>query len=200
MSKMLTIDTSTPTAIKVDAGKVLNLVPEDDLSLKTPTSEFSFETADDLEKAKILSRDLIETVKKYNAFGLAANQCGIPYSAIAIGYKEDYYTLFNPKIISTSEEDVMMQEGCLSFPFLILGINRPKSVVVEFQDPEGTVHTQTLEGLSARVVLHEIDHLNGVTFNTVAKPMALKSGFKKREKQMQKYARHIATQRRFANG
>ena len=199
MSKLITIDTNDSTAIKVEAGKVLPLLSEDDPKLKTPTKEFSF-LGEGLQKAESLARDLIETVKAHRAFGLAANQCGIDSSVIAFGYGDDYSVMFNPKIISSSQETVMVQEGCLSFPFLILNINRPKTLTLEFQDYKGDKQTQTLEGMSARVILHELDHLNGITFNTLAKPLALKNGLKKREKNMKRYAKHIVSQRMISNG
>jgi peptide deformylase len=195
MSEIITIDTSNPTTMKVDSGEILSLVPETDPILKTPTVEFSFET-EGLEKASKLSRDLIKTISTHKAFGLAANQCGIPYSVICIGYADTYITLFNPKLVSTSNESVMMQEGCLSFPFLVLGLKRSKSITIEYQDFEGVKHTSNLDGISARVFLHELDHLNGITFDTLAKPLALNSGFKKREKYMKRYARNLIAQQR----
>lgn len=195
MSEIITIDTTKPTVIKVDSGEILNLVPETDPILKRPTVEFSFEK-EGLENAAKLSRNLIKTITEHKAFGLAANQCGIPYSVICIGYGDTYVTLFNPKLLSVSDESVMMQEGCLSFPFLVLGIKRAKSIKIEFQDFEGVKHTNNLDGISARVFLHELDHLNGITFDTIAKPMALSSGFKKREKYMKRYARNLIAQQK----
>lgn len=199
MSEMITIDTSKPTAIKVELGNVLELVPETCPSLKKPTLEFVFDE-NSLKEAETISNDLIKTLKNNKAFGLAANQCGIPYSALAFGYGEQFFTMFNPKIVYASEETVMMQEGCLSFPFLVLNVNRPNKIKVEFQDSKGLKLTQPFEGLSARIIQHEIDHLNGITFDTLAKPLALKAGIKKRDKNMKRYARAIVSQRRASNG
>lgn len=134
-----------------------------------------------LEEAQELSERLIETLKAHNGLGLAANQCGIDKRVICILFGESFLTLFNP-VIKTSGGEIHLQEGCLSFPFLVLGITRPEKIVVGFSNFKGEYIEETFTGLTARVIQHEIDHLNGVTFDTRAKPLALKKGMKKREK------------------
>jgi peptide deformylase len=80
-----------------------------------------------------------------------------------------------------------MEEGCLTFPMLMLRITRPKSIEVEYQDWTGEKRTAKFEGLTARVFLHELDHMNGILYNTRAKPLALQSGIKKLQKIHRKY-------------
>jgi peptide deformylase len=70
--------------------------------------------------------------------------------------------MFNPKIIDVGEDDWYMEEGCLSWPGLYVKIKRPKSIQVRYQDADAQFHTETLAGITARVVLHEYDHLNGL--------------------------------------
>lgn len=197
-SKTLIIDTGNPTAIKITGGKVLNLVSETNSILKKPTTKVDFSSLN-IDPVK-LTEDLLLTAKEHKALGLAANQCGIPYSAIAVGDGETHFVMINPEILSVSEETVHLQEGCLSFPFLLLAITRPKDVEVKFQDFNGVEYTKNFSGLSARIIQHEIDHLNGITFDTVAKPFALKKSLLSREKNIKKYARDLIKSGMVKNG
>jgi peptide deformylase len=70
----------------------------------------------------------------------------------------------NPKIIKKSKENVIDEEGCLSFPGLFLKIKRAKEVEVEALDREGEKARIRAEGLPARILQHEIDHLDGILF------------------------------------
>ena len=74
---------------------------------------------------------------------------------------------------------------------MFLSITRPKSVRVRYQNKKGETEESTFDGISARVVQHELDHLNGVTFDTVAKPLALKLARKSREKKIKQFAREL---------
>lgn len=193
MSDFITIDTGqTATRIK-ESYEPYNLVGEDDPILKKPTFEVDFNS--DINVKEIVGR-LKETVIKTRAYGIAAPQVGLPYSIIVIGANEEYVPLINPKIISASDDSVHMEEGCLSFPFLVLGVNRPATVTVEFHNEQGEKLNLTFSGISARIVQHEIDHLHGITFDTKTKPLALKRGKVKREKQMKRFARHLIAQRK----
>lgn len=129
---------------------------------------------------------LVETCKKHRGLGLSANQCGFPYRVFVMGSNDNFIACFNPKLIST-EGETHMPEGCLSFPMLQLNITRAKTVTVEYQDWNGDKHQQTFTGLTARIFLHELDHMNGIVYTTRAKPLALKSGMKKVEKLYRKY-------------
>lgn len=129
---------------------------------------------------------LVETCMKNNGIGLSANQCGFPHRVFVMGAGEEFISCFNPKLIS-SEGEIHASEGCLSFPLLMLKITRPKSINVEYQDWNGEKHTTRFDGMSARVFLHELDHMNGIVYTTRAKPLALKSGMKKVEKIYRKY-------------
>jgi peptide deformylase len=103
-----------------------------------------------------------------------------------MGAGEEYIACFNPKVIS-SEGEAHLAELCASFPLLQLRITRAKSIKVEYQDWTGKTHTTTFDGISARIFLHELDHMNGMVYTDKAKPLALKSGLKKVEKFYRKY-------------
>lgn len=117
-----------------------------------------------------LAEDMLLTLEATgNGIGLAATQIGIPKRLIIIDIGEvddqEYETLvlFNPEILS-SEGEIVAEEGCLSIPDVTADVKRPESIVVEAINVQGeSVHIEA-DGLVARVLQHEIDHLNGVLF------------------------------------
>ena len=173
------------TKIETVHVKTLDLIPPDWPSLYRTMPEFDFNNPP-IDPNELAS-SLVETCKKHNGLGLSANQCGYEYRVFVMGAGEHFIACFNPKVISLDEETSHMPEGCLSFPLLQLNITRPKTVVVEYQDWTGEVHTQTFVGLTARVFLHELDHMNGIVYTDKAKPLALQSGLKKMQKIQRKY-------------
>ena len=99
-----------------------------------------------------------------------------------MGGGDEFVAFFNPRIVSSSEKESGIYEGCLSFPMLALKIYRPETIEVEYQDFTGQKRTATYNGFSSHVFQHELDHLNGLTFTQRAKPLSLKMGLKKRGK------------------
>lgn len=190
MSDIITFDTEVLTNTKV--YEPYDLVPETHSILKTKAQPFDF----NIENAKEISERLKKTLLIHKALGVAAPQCGIPLRVFCMGAEGEYITLFNPEIIYRSEETSPLEEGCLSFPFLILNIVRPSTIKIRFQDEKEIWQDLTLSGLSGRIAQHEYDHLEGITFNKSAKPLALKMGLIKREKQTKKYARYLVSQRK----
>jgi peptide deformylase len=191
MDEMITINTAQPTAIKV-VYEPYELVGEDNSILKQKMEPFDFSSEID---PKEISNRLIQTLKNHRAYGLAANQCGLYYRVFVVGAENEYVTLFNPEITYLSEETVHLEEACLSFPFMFLNITRPKRIGVKYQDENGQYKEVQYDGLTARVVLHETDHLNGITFDEKAKPLALKNAKKSREKKIKQFARELVSQR-----
>ena len=107
---------------------------------------------------------------------------------------------FNPELIRVSQETELMKEGCLSFPDLYLMIKRSKTIEFKYQDVEGKEHTVMLEGIGARCVQHEIDHLNGIIFLQRASRLKLERAMKARVKERKKrleYERRVALARHF---
>jgi len=116
---------------------------------------------------KFLSRTLIESMIHHNGVGLSANQIGISERAFAMVRDIEYNEIivcFNPRIIKSYTEEVEMEEGCLSYPDLFLKIKRPDRIVVKYEDEDKKEHKIKLDGLAARVFLHEFDHLEGIVF------------------------------------
>lgn len=110
-------------------------------------------------------RDLMdgmaEIMYTYNGIGLAAPQVGMLQRVIIADIGEGLITLANPEILQKAGED-RLEEGCLSLPEIQVNIARSQSIFVRGINPEGKEVQHELSGLTARVIQHEIDHLNGV--------------------------------------
>lgn len=116
-----------------------------------------------------LAESMIETMQVAKGIGLAAPQVGLSKAlcVVDIGLIEDGAppeVFINPEIVEEFGEDVTMEEGCLSIPEVNEDVMRKKAIRVKYQDVHGEPHEMTCDGLLARVLLHEIDHLHGIFF------------------------------------
>lgn len=111
---------------------------------------------------KTLARRLVETMNAHKALGIAANQVnpGELVRIIAVNIKELKGAMFNPVIVEKSDETVSIKEGCLSQKEQ-RSVPRSKKITVKYQNMLGEEKSLELEGLSAIVVQHEVDHLDG---------------------------------------
>ena len=141
---------------------------------------------------------------KFGGLGLSANQVGLPYRMFVMrtmheGDEESkVLPYYNPKLTRVSQETDLMKEGCLSFPDLFLMIKRSKTIEFTYQDETGEEKSAVLEGIGARCVQHEIDHLNGILFLQRASRLKLERAMKARKKEKKKrleYERRIAIAR-----
>lgn len=133
--------------------------------LKTPTQR-----VDVIDKEiKELIRDMFETMYHAEGVGLAANQIGVSLIIMVIDTtpkKESpplKLVLINPEVIE-AQGSTKYKEGCLSFPGLVVEVERYKSVKVKALNEHGEEHIYHLEGFPAIVFQHEMDHLEGITF------------------------------------
>ena len=124
---------------------------------------------------------MVATMLKYKGIGLASNQVGIDAQIFVMG-EEKPITVINPIITEVGPERVEMEEGCLSFPGLYFKVKRPSVVSVQYLDIEQKECIIKLEGLHARVFLHEYDHLQGITFDQRISKLRLEMAKKKQEK------------------
>jgi len=110
--------------------------------------------------------DMFKLMYNSNGIGLAAPQVNIKQKFFIVDTREtdEKLVCINPKIVSRLNQDVEMDEGCLSIPGVYGPVRRPKSVVVEFIDLDGKPQTLKAKGLLARVIQHEYDHLEGILF------------------------------------
>jgi peptide deformylase len=159
------------TPFGIQEIRITELIPENDKRLKMISKEWDFNNPP--ENAVEFSRELINTCKAYGGLGLSAIQIGKPYRVFCIGLIDQFQICFNPKILKMSLDKKRDIEGCLSFPGLALTVERSTSIDVEFQMPDGVVKQETFHGLTARVFLHEYDHLDGVRFIDRVGPLSL---------------------------
>ena len=116
--------------------------------------------------------DMVETMYDQAGIGLAAPQVGIPYSLLVMDDgKGGARALINPVITSRSSS-VVAEEGCLSLPGIFGDVERSKSVTVQATDEDGRPFALDATGMQARVIQHEMDHLEGVLFIDYLSPVA----------------------------
>lgn len=136
-----------------------------------------------------LVRDMFETMYHAEGIGLAAPQVGVSKRLIVVDLRRenqvdvpDRVALVNPKIVWVSGETEKQPEGCLSIPGLEEVVGRAVSVRVEALDPDGRPIAIEADGLFARALQHEIDHLDGVLFIDRVSPLKRKMLLKKWKK------------------
>lgn len=111
-----------------------------------------------------MAEEMKRIMMEKDGIGLASPQVGEPKRLITVFFDGNPQAFLNPKILRKSRKTEIMEEGCLSFPGLFLKIKRAKEVDMEFVDLVGVKKKMKLEGFSARVFQHEIDHLDGILF------------------------------------
>lgn len=132
-----------------------------------------------------VAENLSNTLKRKRGLGLAAPQIGITIRLCLVSMREapeyrkqipEQLFLVNPRITASSGTE-KGEEGCLSLPGLNVMLERPSSVTVVYQDLNGEEHTINADGLPARALQHEIDHLDGILFiDRLSVPERLKIG------------------------
>lgn len=132
-------------------------------ALLTPTIPYVF-SEHTWGETEQLARDMIALMYKRNGLGLSANQCGLPWSVFVMRGMPADIACFNPRIAMYSDEIIKLEEGCLSFPNLLLPIERPKHGRVRFAGPNGEVSSHTFTGMTFRIFQHEMSHLEGKMF------------------------------------
>jgi len=121
--------------------------------------------ADINDEIRALAEEMIATLHTASGIGLAAPQVDRLLRMFVVQVKDDNPRVFiNPQIIGTSMETVRMEEGCLSIPGLYADVVRAESVQIQAWNERGRPFSISADGLLARVILHEYDHLDGVLF------------------------------------
>ena len=164
---------------------MLKLVTYPNDILKENLPDFDFDNP--IMDPRLLEEEMVKLMADENGRGLSANQAGIR-ARVFVMITENLegvttpFAVFNPKIITTDNEEVVGYEGCLSFPGLMIGVKRPEHVVVEFFDRDKNKCIIRLDGIDARCFLHEFDHLNGVCFTDRISKLKLEMALKKQRK------------------
>ncbi len=149
-------------------SKLLNIItnPNDILRRKSENVEKSQITK---EKMQELCSDMEKTMKQKDGIGLAAPQIEKNIRLVVINSKDGILTMFNPKITKKSFWKEWDIEGCLSVPNTFGQVRRNKKVTCYFLNKKGWDKKIEAEGLLARVIQHEIDHLDAILFIDKAK-------------------------------
>ena len=152
------------------------------------TKEDSINGYDDIEQ---FENDMTKLMLENKGMGLAANQIGITKRFFAIGSEtfdkfKKSAIIWNPRLITQSEEKVIDEEGCLSFKGMWIKVERPKVIEVEYETTKGTKETTRLDNMESKCFQHEYDHLEGITFNKRISKLRWDMAQKKLEKIKQK--------------
>ncbi len=137
------------------------------------------------EDIRRLIKDMFDTMYQADGVGLAAPQVGVSQRVIVIDpHEQDVkpFGLVNPVIVQSADDVERGEEGCLSIPGLKDIVERPAAVVVEALDGDGQPVRIEAEGLLARVLQHEVDHLDGILFVDRVSPLKRKMLLKRWQK------------------
>ncbi len=175
-----------PTSILVEKKKLakppLDIHYLGDRVLRQPAKRIT--TVDDALRGTIVA--MLQTMYSSDGIGLAAPQVGIHKQLIVIDCEFEDPTappliLINPVIKSYGKALCKDQEGCLSIPGVYLDVQRPDTIEIAYKDEFGRPRTLKADGLLARAIQHELDHLNGVLFvDRVENELALTEELKKK--------------------
>jgi len=171
--------TDKPINFKTNDIKPISIV-RTEKELRAKTRDFDFKK-DDTTRIK---NELIAAMWSESGLGISANQLGYDCRVFVMRgeTKADTLTCINPKIKEFSDEMNTMEEGCLSLPDVFARVVRPAEIVVTFQNELNEEETQSLDGLTARVFQHELDHLDGILFIDRIGPFSRQRAFEKAKK------------------
>ena len=128
-------------------------------------------------------------MKNFKGLVLSANQVGL-MERVFVMYtnfeKREATACFNPKITYYGEQEVFMDEGCLSYPGLWLKVKRPDGIEVQYEDKSGEIQHQAMFGLECRIFLHEYDHMEGTDFTKKVSKIKLDRAKKRQSKMLKK--------------
>ena len=137
--------------------------------------------AQDYPALKELIDNMYQTMYQSDGVGLAAPQVGLPIRLFVVDatpMAEEYpelankkMTFINPEIIEFSDDEITLEEGCLSLPGINEKVSRSESITITYLDEQFEEHTETFNGFFARIVQHEYDHLEGHVFTDSISPL-----------------------------
>jgi len=156
----------------------LKLVKESDPILRQIATEWDFNKEGCPEE---LITNMTNVMLSSNGIGLAAPQVGISKRIFIMGDTSKIVACINPIIVSGTDL-CKNPEGCLSFPDLILNLSRYRQINVKYHNVHGVEIQENLDGLLARVYQHELDHLDGICFDSKVSKLSLDLAKKRRKK------------------
>ena len=165
---------------------IFDLVPPGSDILRTKTERFDF--TDPPTNPVELYQNLANTMLEKDGIGLAAVQCGLPYRMFVV-HSDPILGFFNPVIVDKSDEEVELEEGCLSYPGVLLKVKRPRKIRIRFADALGEISSRPFDSLTSRIIQHEMDHLDGILFGETVSRLQLEIAIKKAKKMGYTYSK-----------
>jgi peptide deformylase len=166
----------------------LKLVKTDSEVLLTQPEPYVFDAED--SNPEMFANMMIDRMKELGGIGLSANQVGVNARMFVMGVNDVTYAVFNPEIVNASQDVISSDEGCLSYPGVYMKVSRPASVVVKYQNVKGETIQEEFHGLTARIFLHEYDHMEGKTFKDKVSKMKWDLAYNRMIKRTKKIIRH----------
>jgi len=177
--------------------KELKLIPPNDPRVQTAIAPFTDDMLKehDFKDRKELTESMFTCMNKFHGIGLTCNQVGLPFNMFVAGGHPSIdggkaIAMYNPIIISSSVETLMMKEGCLTYPFLFLNIKRPRKITLKYTDEDGELKEAKLDGMMSRIVQHEYDHMLGRNFTEKASKLKIDAAMKKRDKMLKRIKKY----------
>lgn len=163
------------------------LVPPDNEQFKSKLEDFDFQG--DVDPVE-LANDLREIMEANRGVGLAANQVGLDHR-VCVFATDPPLTMYNPNIVYYNDNHEIAEEGCLTHPGLFIKVRRPNGIRVRYKDENGVLQTNVFNGQLARIIQHEVDHLNGIDFLERASNIHLQQA-KRKQKLYQRKVKKLA--------
>ena len=172
----------------------LKLVRYPDPFLAKEVAPFDFDKYNAVE----IEAEMIRLMEEEKGVGLSANQVGLDAQIFVMkpdelkGHEDNKpFAIINPKITAVSQDTVLGEEGCLSFPLLFFKVKRPTGMVIEYLDSTNKECTIELVGWNARIAGHEYDHLYGINFTDRVSKLKLDIAKKKQIKLLKRFGAYI---------
>jgi peptide deformylase len=164
---------------------MLKLVKHPDEILNKQMPDFDWDNP--VMDPRDLEEQMVKLMYQENGIGLSAPQCGIEARVFVIYTRNlkdvtEPFAVFNPKIITVSDDLEVGEEGCLSFPNLFFHVSRPAHLIAEFFDRDKNSVIIRFDGIDARCFQHEFDHLNGECFTSKVSKFKLERAILKQRK------------------
>ena len=173
---------------KKEFEKKYSLIDPSDPLLRNKLPRFDIKNPPDGVDPEQLGLDLLKHMRHFGGIGLSANQVGLPYRVFVME-GDPGFVCFNPVVTASAGEEVMLDEGCLTYPGLYVKKKRPNLIRVRFQDPFGNPCVKKFTGMSARIFQHEYEHMEGLNFLEGIGDFALRRAREKQKKLFEKVRR-----------
>ena len=172
--------------------------PEADI-LNKPLPEFKDEILPEGFTRTKIAEDLFVAMKQFGGIGLSANQVGLPYRMF-VTEGDPGFACFNPRITAHAGDEVLLEEGCLSYPGLYIKKKRPQIIRVRFFSPTGQPVVKRFSGMTSRIFQHEYEHLEGGNFLEGVSRLALDNARRKQRNLLRRVKREVSGRSKHGSG